>query len=146
VRVKSFDEASTAFLHRMQIDTDTGNLTFWVEGSLPAAQTVFYRPNALLLELDERGGWPERLITFRLPTAYPARLTEESIRLVNCGNSKIRIAKTQETADHIECTVSFLLSPTVGCDWQGGIIQVCIDSANLEIPVNVACTSGKAGG
>ena len=74
VRIAGFGVFDNSFLHRIEVDTDAGNVILWVTGNLPASQTVFYRPHQLFLEKDEKGGWRDRSVKFRLPKTHTERV------------------------------------------------------------------------
>lgn len=146
VRVTSFDEAETAFRHRVRVDTDAGRVTVLVEGTLPAAQTVFFRPHALFLQRDEHGQWPTRSIKVRVPRLFDQSLSEDCVSLTDCGQSRASIVKTGQTEHHNEYTVRLVPSQRIGADWRGGTISVRTGCGNLSIPIHADPSAGKAGG
>ncbi len=146
VRIHGFQEIDTSFLHRIQVDTDVGYIILWVAGTLPASQTIFYRPHELfLVKDDENGEWRERTVTIRIPKSFAEPLGDTSITLTNCRDSKISLTRDGQCTDHVEYTLHFLPSPDLASDWDGGAIELRMERTNLNIPVVIRNSPAKAG-
>jgi hypothetical protein len=137
VRINSFDETQTAFVHRILVDTNTGSLALFVEGTLPVSQTLFFRPRALVVKRDEGGNWPTRTITVRVPIAYCNDGPKISVHLSGCGDSSYSVSNSGQTEYHYDYTIQFTPSPSLGSGWNGGVINVHTGCGELKIPVTV---------